>query len=61
MTVATTAMEVLSGMGVWHGVAMDSLKFHLAHLALPIYALQGSGRLPYSTFMDTPRRTPKAK
>jgi hypothetical protein len=27
-------------MGVWQGVAMDSLKFHQGPLALPFYALQ---------------------
>jgi hypothetical protein len=33
-------------MGVWQGLAMDSLKFTRARHALPFYALRASGVVP---------------
>jgi hypothetical protein len=45
-------------MGVWQGVAMDSLKFHYAHHALPFYALWAGALRSTTTPLDTPRRTP---
>jgi hypothetical protein len=32
--------DAMKYMGVWQGVAMDSLKFYLARHALTIYALR---------------------
>jgi hypothetical protein len=50
-------------MGVWQGVAMNSLKFHLgmlwSTLVCPAGGLPLMAHLPSSTPLDTPRCMPK--
>jgi hypothetical protein len=42
-------------MGIWHGVAMDSLKIHPG-MPYPTLLCRAGGLRPSSTLLDTPRR-----
>jgi len=47
-------------MGVWQGVAMDSLKFHPGPACLTLLCPVG-GLQPSSSLLDTPRRMPMVR
>jgi hypothetical protein len=66
---AGKSATIEKGMGVWQGVAMDSLKFHLGPPCPTLLRLMGGpllkrpygyfrGCLPTSILLDTQRRTP---